>query len=234
MTHEANSQTEEMRVERNEDDSFNSVHQPNPGDDDLLNAQNVTIERPSDDDEFDLDIEWDKQHDWLTNSLDFELEDHSVYQKKMEDLKNLSNTTEDPEVLYNDLNQEQKQAHDMIFKACQDLQEGIESSTDGGEGIGRLQLLLGKGGTGKSFNLNAVITSLKSRLNFSRENYSKHGTTGIAATNINGTTIQNWRTGLGFFRDSVQPLSGTTLAEMQEKWKDCKLIIIDEFSMLRQ
>lgn len=67
--------------------------QPNPGNDDLLNAQNVTIERPSDDDEFDLDIEWDKQHNWLTNSLDFELEDHSVYQKKMEDLKNLSNTT---------------------------------------------------------------------------------------------------------------------------------------------
>ena len=54
-------------------------------------------------------------------------------------------------MLYNDLNQEQKQAHDMIFKKCQDSQEGIQSSTDGGNSIGRLQLFLGKGGTGKSF-----------------------------------------------------------------------------------
>ena len=48
-------------MERNEDDSLNSVQQPNLGHDDLLNAQNVTIECPSEDDEFDLDIELDKE-----------------------------------------------------------------------------------------------------------------------------------------------------------------------------
>lgn len=90
------------------------------------------------------------------------------------------------------------------------LQEGIESSTDGGDGIGRLQLLLGKGGIGKSLYFNAVITSLKSRLNFSHEHYSKHGTTGIAATNINGTTIktgeQGWDSSVTVFNLYLEQL----------------------------
>jgi excinuclease UvrABC helicase subunit UvrB len=61
----------------------------------------------------------------------------------------------------------------MILQACSNLVNGIKSQTDGGNGIGRLQFLLGKGGTGKSFNLNAVITSLKQDLNFTSANYSK-------------------------------------------------------------
>ena len=66
------------------------------------------------------------------------------------------------------------------------------------------------------------------------QKYSKHGTTGIAATNIRGTTLQNWRDGLGFFGNSFHPLSTITLGKFQENWKDCKMIIIDEYSMLRQ
>jgi hypothetical protein len=72
------------------------------------------------------------------------------------------------------------------------------------------------------------------QLNWTTSNYSKHGTTGIAATNIRGTTLQNWRDGLGFFGDSFHPLSTITLGKFQEHWKDCKMIIIDEYSMLRQ
>lgn len=48
----------------------------------------------------------------------------------------------------------------MIVKACLDKDEGCKSSTDGGEGIGRLQILLGEGGTGKSYSIDAVITTL--------------------------------------------------------------------------
>ena len=94
--------------------------------------------------------------------------------------------------------------------------------------------MLGKGGTGKSFNLDAVVTSLKEELSYTSANYSKHGTTGIAASNINGTTIHSWKSGLGFFGEKISPLKGNTLLELQQVWRQRKLIIIDEFSMLRQ
>ena len=44
---------------------------------------------------------------------------------------------------FHDLNAEQRKGHDLIVRAC--ISEDI-SSMDGGEGLGRLQILLGAGG----------------------------------------------------------------------------------------
>ena len=87
---------------------------------------------------------------------------------------------------FHDLNAEQRKAHDMILRAC--ISEDI-SSTNGGEGLKRLQILLGAGGTGKSFVIASVITTLSKRYNWSTGNYSIHATTGKAATSIVGSTI---------------------------------------------
>jgi hypothetical protein len=48
------------------------------------------------------------------------------------------------------------------------------------------------------------------------------------------STLQKWRDDLGFFGESFRPLSSITLGKFQENWTDCKMIIIDEYSMLRQ
>ena len=84
----------------------------------------------------------------------------------------------------------------MIVASCISTEP---SSTDGGDGIGRLQLLIGSGGSGKSYVLDAAITTLQKLYNWNDTNMiGVFATTGKAATNIGGSTIQNYTTGLGF------------------------------------
>ena len=67
----------------------------------------------------------------------------------------------------NSLNQQQKIAHDLIANALK-LNTG-KSTSDGGNDVSRLQLLLGKGGLGKSHVLDAVIATLKENDNYADE-----------------------------------------------------------------
>eukprot|EP00957_Ditylum_brightwellii_P016999 1281464-Ditylum_brightwellii.AAC.1 len=55
--------------------------------------------------------------------------------------------------------------------------------------MGRLHILLGKGGGGKSYTINAILTTLTSEDNFTAENYKVCATTGKAASLIVGSTL---------------------------------------------
>ena len=95
------------------------------------------------------------------------------------------------QVEYEELNERQKIAHNMILSSC--LQDPNVSRTDGGSGIGRLQMLLGEGGCGRSFVIDAVITSLKCRHNWNDDNFSIYATTGkAAATSVGGSTFLSY------------------------------------------
>ena len=61
-------------------------------------------------------------------------------------------------------------------------------------------------------------------------------TTGKAATVINGSTIHSPRDGVALpvGTDVYTPLSGKRLQHLQEKFKNTRLIVCDEFSMLRR
>ena len=77
----------------------------------------------------------------------------------------------------------------MIASSC--ISTAEESSTDiGGKGIGRLQMLLGSGGCGKSYVIDAVIMTLEKVYNWDMSNIGVFATTGTAAVNIGGSTIQ--------------------------------------------
>ena len=142
----------------------------------------------SGDDMDDLDIEWDEEHSWKKAS-DIG-EDISEWHDIFEDLKS-SNGIESSSRKVIDartLNEKQKQAHDMIVSSCISTEE---SSTDiGGKGIGRLQMLLGSGGCGKSYVIDAVIMTLEKVYNWDMSNIGVFATTGTAAVNIGGSTIQ--------------------------------------------
>ena len=131
------------------------------------------------------------------------------------------------------LNEHQRYAHDMIVAACL-LPKGT-SNVDDGDGICRLQILVGAGGCGKSFLIDSVLTTLTTRHGWNPSNYALYATTGKAATSINGSTLQNYTDGLCFFFNRpYKPLSSRTLEKMQLRMKDLRLVIIDEFSMLSQ
>ena len=228
-------------AERNEESSFQSDNAcPRPGDDPLCDNQvdlaQLLLDRDIDDIDT-LDIDWDQTEDWTAPPTSFEANEHFVtneVKEKVQIAKEQDGASANRRrVLVADLNAKQRIAHDMMVRACA-IDEGDESETEGGTEIGRLQILLGAGGTGKSFVIDAVITTLADKYGWNDEQFSIHATTGKAATNIGGTTIQNYSTGLGFNADCFRPLGSQTLLRFQEKWKKRKLIIIDEFSMLKQ
>ena len=60
-----------------------------------------------------------------------------------------------------------------------------KSKTDGGLDISRLQLLISKGGAGKSYILGSLITLLKENDDFSEDNYLMMASIGKVASAIN-------------------------------------------------
>ena len=82
-------------------------------------------------------------------------------------------------------NENQKLAHDIFVNSVR-LEPG-ESSTDGGYGIGRLQIFSGLGGCGKTFVLNGIKNTLAAE-GIMGGNFE---TTEIAAVGINGFTLHN-------------------------------------------
>lgn len=103
-------------------------------------------------------------------------------------------------------------------------------------GIGNLQIIVGQGGCGKSYTIDAILTTLKNEHDWEDENFYVYATTGKAASNINGSTFQNYTDGLGInTRREFDDLSSVTLQKFQDRMKGkCKLIILDEYSMLGQ
>jgi ATP-dependent DNA helicase PIF1 len=95
--------------------------------------------------------------------------------------------------------------------------------------IGKNLLVTGAGGVGKSFLL-AAITK------FCKENYIKYGLTamtGVAASLISGTTLHSWA-GIGLGKDPVEVLINKIMGKflLAKKWRETRLLIIDEVSML--
>ena len=199
---------------------------------DVPHSRNDNGEDPNE-----VTIKWNDNHDWtlLSNNYDMPL-DHYI-EKYEEFMKNdrhgerRTNSTT-PTVLRSSLNEKQRFAHDVFVAAV--YQPPGSSSTDDvlSNGIGRLQILAGQGGCGKTHVLNAINTTLKA-LGIVGGNFA---TTGIAAVGIGESTLHSyaWGFGIPINVKEYKPLTGKTLRRLQKLHKDLKYIIIDEYSMLKQ
>lgn len=85
----------------------------------------------------------------------------------------------------------------------------------------------GNAGTGKSFLLNKLKEKYKKKLELT-------STTGLAAVNIKGTTIHSWA-GVGICKKSIEKCVKDILDKksLANKIRKCKLLAIDEISMLK-
>ena len=106
-----------------------------------LGANGTNHDKSGDDEDDIIDMEWDEEEKWPTTN---DITDYEAIEPRLNELKRSHTMNYDRrEVTTDQLNDLQKKAHDMIVTAC--TQES-PSKTDGGDGIGRLQLLLGSGG----------------------------------------------------------------------------------------
>ena len=92
---------------------------------------------------------------------------------------------------------------------------------------GKNIFVTGNAGTGKSFILNKLKKKYKKRLELT-------STTGLAAVNIKGVTIHSWA-GVGICKKSLEKCVKDILGKksLVNKIRKCKLLAIDEISMLK-
>lgn len=97
--------------------------------------------------------------------------------------------------------------------------------------LGESVFFTGAAGTGKSFLLRQVVQGLKRSR--AESELAITATTGLAAYHVGGQTLHRWagiRTGEGPVSSHVQYIRNTP--GVRENWRKCKVLVIDEVSML--
>ena len=182
----------------------------------------------------DAHARWNANHDFT------QLSQTCAAPLNIEDIDNKHKIIIDPERIVsrieinkNTLNKMQRAAHDLIAWATK-LHAGA-SHADRGDDVSRLQLLIGKGGTGKTHVLGSAITTLKRENDHSDDNFLIMAPAGKAASNTCRSALHSNKEGLSMpVRKKCAPLEGERLKHYQAKFKHLKIVVIDEHTMIGQ
>ena len=129
----------------------------------------------------------------------------------------------------------QRLAHDVLVRMA--TREPGTSKTDipDSRENGRLCILFGKGGAGKSYTIDCILSTLRNKYDFEEDDYLILATSAIAASVIGGVTVHSPAYGLGIpIGNKYVEVKGKDLRKYQTRLKNLKFLIIDEFSMLGQ
>ena len=98
---------------------------------------------------------------------------------------------------------------------------------------GKNVFITGPGGTGKTKLILYIIYHFRTELNYKKDDIAITSTTGTSALLISGTTIHSFA-GIGLGNDTVDNLIKKVKSNffLRRKWKNVRLLIIDEISML--
>ena len=93
--------------------------------------------------------------------------------------------------------------------------------------------MCGKGGAGKSYKVDSVLSTLRNEYNFIEENFLILATLAMAATVISGVTVHSPEYGQGMpLGGKYVEVKGREMRKYQTRLKNLKFLIIDKFSML--
>jgi ATP-dependent DNA helicase PIF1 len=174
----------------------------------------------------------DRNHNWIDEARqNYSSEDlataHDFVHKASCDSRNDATETEDEstEVDYQKLNEKQKTIFNRI--------ETHYTNTISGHQVEPLRILImGTAGTGKSYLIKAITSRLRTIAgNGNNQPTTVIAPTGVAAFNINGTTIHSTLS-IPIMNDKKYELVGIGLKNLQEKLQEVSYYIIDEKSMV--
>jgi signal recognition particle GTPase len=141
----------------------------------------------------------------------------------------------------NSLRGKQGVAHDIFVRAATakvrnetlppEQQQALPAPMNNGNA---LMLLLGFGGSGKSWTIDAIVHTLTSA--FPNKRVMVVATTGKAASQIQGSTVHSWKHGLCLpvSFHTKRALSARSKQAFQHRMQNVIAIILDEYSMLSQ
>ena len=175
--------------------------------------------------------------DDIEDEVEDEIIDFQVDSKASSVTNNISLSNEEINLLISQLNQKQREIFNVINRWARQTVQNRSSDTP--VKIPPLRLFItDNAGTGKSFLIKTLYSSVSKTLNFRTSSVEKPkvlllAPTGVAAINISGTTIHS---GLGIPVECrgmhVPKLSDKKRCELRIKYEELKMIIIDEISMV--
>ena len=142
----------------------------------------------------DIKIRWDQDHDFSEKIQAYR--DGTDFKKIGDDYSNFLETKISRRVVRRNvscdtLKPSQKLAHDILVRIA--TREPGTSKTDdvNSKEHGRLIVMCGKGGAGKSYTVDSVLSTLRNEYNFTEDNYLILATSAMSATVISGLTVHS-------------------------------------------
>ncbi|CAG8588040.1 6936_t:CDS:2 [Funneliformis caledonium] len=160
-------------------------------------------------DTYTFDGEWSDDDVWQPNSKKRYLETVVKNRSVLSEVNNNNKETSSN----HELSEEQQRIFDLVVLNRENI------------------FFTGSAGTGKSFLLQRIISSLKAR--YGSESVAVTATTGIAAVNISGTTLHSFAgvgLGRGLAPELIKQVQKSVAA--RTRWKSIDTLVIDEISML--
>lgn len=171
--------------------------------------------------------DFDKNENWHLNTIDNQqIKDLKMFMENLrKDLHGINNAVESSIVL----NTEQQEVIDLFEIQLKqfELTENTRFAN-----VPRKIIIEGKAGSGKSTVLKYMTRRLAEI--YGENSYLLLAPTGVAAINVNGSTIQLKLKIHPYNNSKLNPLSGTNLSDFQKELKDLKFVFIDEMSMVGQ
>ena len=171
----------------------------------------------------------DRDHDWVNESLSRypEIEEaESFIQHAIGNSEVVRRGSNSANIDRRSLNEKQRIIFERVESHC------ISRITN--QSIDPLQIIImGTAGTGKSYLINIIrerLCEIAKEYN-SHENIIVLAPTGVAAFNIEGSTIHS-SLSVPIYGTNVNELEGESLKRLQNKLKHIKYLIIDEMSMV--
>jgi hypothetical protein len=180
-------------------------------------------------------LEWSRNHNWDVLEDGYEGNHAPVgnLESAYASMLKSESTFKRNLVLRSQLNDKQGQAHDLVLSSIEAPAGTSKTDSELGD-FGRCFLLRGQGGTGKSFTIDSLCHSVSEL--YGEGASSIMATTGKAATVIGGSTVHSSKQGLALpvGKAVFKELKGKTLQKLKKRFSNIRLVVIDEFSMLRQ
>jgi hypothetical protein len=213
------------------------------GDDDLAVCRSILLERLEGGSQH--QAEWSQDHDWSVPAQRYADREQRPIGDRLRGVQASVGGAEHEvrrrEVLRNTLRGKQGVAHDIFVQAVTakvrnetcppEQQQPLPAPMNNGNA---LMLLLGFGGSGKSWTIDAIVHTLTSTIPSKR--VMVVATTGKAASQIQGSTVHSWKHGLCLpvSFHTKRALSLRSKQAFQQRMQNVMAIILDEYSMLCQ
>ena len=174
----------------------------------------------------DIKIRWDQGHDFLEKIQAYR--EGTDFKNIGDDYSNFLETKISSRVVRRNVSRDtlkpsKKLDRDVLVRIATRDAGTLRTDDVNSKEHGRLVIMCGKGGAGKSYTVDSVLSTLRNEYNFTEETYLILATSAMAATVISGVTVHSSEYGLVIpLENKYVEVKGRELRKYQKRLKNLK------------